>query len=427
MTLDRVLRLVALAAALLLAAPGAAAVRPNVVLVVVDDVAHADVARLDRLQEMMFRTGTELRRFATPDALCGPSRVSILRGQHGHNTGITTNRRVASTVRALGLEASTLATWLADAGYATALFGKYLNAYGRGSDPLARTHVPPGWTEWYGGVPRRGYGFWLNHNGSVVTYPVDGPHPNDVLADLAASFIARHAEQPMFLYVAPGSSHGDAPPAHRHEGAFRDAALPQGPSFNEEDVSDKPAWIRGLVPQPADHPGRLERHRNRLCSMLSVEDLLATVLRALSDQGVLDSTYLIFVSDNGYQYGEHRIRASKATAYDEALLVPAVIRGPGVPAGVAIDHLATNADLAVTIADLAGVAVPSFVDGRSLVPLLRGDRPEPRVAPRDRHRAPRSAAEGRRSVAELLRRAARPVEVRSLSRDRRAGALRPVR
>lgn len=364
-----------LATLLLVAAPAARADRrPNVVLIVVDDLARDDIPHLDRLEDMVFRAGTEFRRFAAPDALCGPSRVSILRGQYSHNTGVTTNKRVFATTHALGLESSTIATWLQSDGYATALFGKYLNEYGRKNDPLGATYVPPGWTEWYGGIP--GFGFWLNHNGSVVRYPEDGPHANDVLADLAVSFIARNADRPMFLYVAPGSAHGDAPPAHRHENAFADAVLPQNPAFNEEDVSDKPAWIRRITkPLPPDQPRRLERYRNRLRSMLSVEDLIASILRELRVRGVLKNTYVVFLSDNGFHYGEHRIKASKATAYDESLLVPAAIRGPGVPAGVALDHLVTNGDLAVTIADLAGVTVPDFVDGRSLVPLLRADRP----------------------------------------------------
>lgn len=361
---------------LLTASPLVAAERPNVVLIVVDDVARDDVTHLARLQEMLFRPGTELTRFATPNALCGPSRVSILRGQHSHNTGVTTNKRVFATAHALGLEASTIATWLHDAGYATALFGKYLNAYGRKNDALGPTYVPPGWSEWYGGIPGLGFGFWLSHNGTVVRYPADGPHANDVLADLAVSFVWRNAERPMFLYLAPGSVHGAAPPARRHQGAFADATLPQGPAFNEEDVSDKPQWIRKLAnPPPADAPRRLERYRNRLRALLSVEDLIASVLDALRGAGVLDRTYVVFVSDNGFHYGEHRIKTSKATAYDESLLVPATIRGPGVPAGVTLDHLATNADLAATIADWTGAALPDFVDGRSLAPLLRADRP----------------------------------------------------
>lgn len=361
---------------LVIARPSDAVERPNVVLIVVDDLAQDDIEHLPRLRSMIFSTGTGFARFETPNPLCGPSRASILRGQYSHNTGVVTNKRVFATAHQLSLEASTIATWLQKSGYATGLFGKYLNAYGRTNDPRGKSYVPPGWSEWYGGVPGQGFGFWLNHNGTVVRYPNDGPHANDVLSDLAVSFIWRNADRPMFLYIAPGSVHGDAPPAHRHEGEFSDAQLPQGPAFNEADVSDKPQWIRRLDPRPADWPRRVSRYRNRLRAMLSVEDLIAAVLRALTDAGVLEQTYIVFMSDNGFHYGEHRIKMSKATAYNEALLVPAAIRGPAVPGGAVLDHLVTNADLAPTIAEWTGTVAPQFVDGQSMAPLLRAECPE---------------------------------------------------
>jgi N-acetylglucosamine-6-sulfatase len=371
------IRVIALAL-LVVPAWGDAAARPNIVLVVVDDLATADVERLPRLQELLFRSGTEFTRFVAPNALCGPSRVSILRGQYSHNTGIENNSRVFARAYRLGLESSTVATWLRDVGYETGLFGKYLNSYGRENGPVRWEHVPPGWTEWYAGIPGLSYGFWLSHDGRLVRYPEDGPHANDVLADLAVGFIERHADGPMFLYVAPGSSHGDAAPAHRHRDALVDAKPPRRPNFDEDDLSDKPAWIQRLARRPgSEQPSQRERVRNRLRSQLSVEDLVASIMRALAERDRLDDTYFIFLSDNGFHYGEHRIKASKATAYDESIVVPAAIRGPGVPRGERIDHLVTTADLAVTIADLAGAATPHFVDGRSLVPLLRRDRPAP--------------------------------------------------
>ncbi len=366
-----------LLAALLPAAPSAwATMRPNVVLIVVDDLATEDLRKLPRLQQMLFRSGTEFTRFVAPNALCGPSRVSILRGQYSHNTGVLNNQRAFARAYRLGLESSTVATWLHDAGYATGFFGKYINSYGRQNGPVQAEHVPPGWTEWYAGIPGLSFGFWLSHGGRVVRYPEAGPHANDVLAELAVGFVARYAAQPMFLYVAPGSSHGDAVPAQRHRHAFAGADLPARPSFDEDDVTDKPTWIRRLPRRPqVQHEKQRERYRNRLRSQLSVEDLIASIMRALEERGRLDDTYFIFVSDNGFHYGEHRIKASKASAYDESILVPAAIRGPGVPRGERLEHLVANSDLAVTIAEMAGVVPPDFVDGRSLMPLLRRDRP----------------------------------------------------
>ena len=327
---------------------------------------------------MLFDPGIEFTRFATPNALCGPSRLALLRGQYGHNTGATSNRRLYAHVHGQGLEQSTIATWLHDSGYATALFGKYINGYGRRIAGVGRDYVPPGWTEWYGGAPGGAFSFWLNENGTVVHFDADGPHANDVLGDLAVSFIHRHAEGPMFLYVAPGSPHGRAWPAHRHDGAFGDAEPPEGPSTYEADVSDKPAWIRNLHQSPTGNGARrLQQYRNRLRSMLSVEDLIASVMEALRADSQLENTYFIFTSDNGFHYGEHRIKAAKATAYGESIFVPTAIRGPGIPGGEQIDHLAANSDLAETMAEWGGATIPDFVDGKSLTPLLRPNRPVP--------------------------------------------------
>lgn len=356
------------------AAADGAAFRPNIVVFVVDDFAHEDLERLPRLRELMFDPGVEFTRFATPNALCGPSRVSILRGQYSHNSGAINNKQVFGLAYDRGLERSTIATWLQDSGYATGLFGKYLNGYGRKYAPVGKTYVPPGWSEWYAGNVAKGYRFWLNENGRVVEFPIDGPHVNDVLAERATRFIGRHASEPMFLYIATGSPHGAARPAHRHESEFVNAGLPQRPSFNEADVSDKPAWIRDLVPKDAASAKRAERHRNRLRAMRSVEELIASVLDALEAEKILDRTFLVFLSDNGFHYGEHRIEKSKASTYDETILVPAAIRGPGVPAGARLSQLVTNADLAVTFAEWGGVAPPIDVDGRSLTPLLHLDR-----------------------------------------------------
>ena len=104
--------------------------------------------------------------------------------------------------------------------------------------------------------------------------------------------------------------------------------------------------------------------------MLSVEDLLRDVVAELRATGELDNTYIFFTSDNGFHLGQHRMTQGKRTAYEEDIKVPLMVRGPGVPAGRALKHQVLNNDLAPTFARLAGVTPPSFVDGKSMVPLL---------------------------------------------------------
>ncbi len=344
--------------------PPASVRKPNIVLFLVDDMTAADVEHLPTLNQFATQ-GVRFTRFVSPTPVCSPSRASILRGQYSHNTFQLFNSGFRPFYLS-GFDKETIAVWLQRAGYATALFGKYLNGY------LGRmTYIPPGWTEWYAGGPAAGYDFILNENGIPVKYSEPGPHINDQLAHLAAGFIDRHHDEPMFLYISSTSPHAPAIPAHRHEGLFRYAQLPQGPSFNEMDVSDKPKYIQKFSEKPADELLRLEKFRNRLRSLRSVSDLINTVTAALVRNGVRDNTYFVFVSDNGWFYGEHRIPRGKIAPYESANIVPAWIWGPGIPSGVTRNHLVANSDLAQTFAEWAGAKVPSFVDGRSLVPVLK--------------------------------------------------------
>ena len=110
-------------------------------------------------------------------------------------------------------------------------------------------------------------------------------------------------------------------------------------------------------------------------SMLSVEDLLKETIATLQETEELDNTYIFFTSDNGYHMGNHRLEADKKTPYEEDIGVPLMVRGPGVPTGAVRQQLVLNNDFAPTIAELAGVSTPGFVDGRSFAPLLTGSPP----------------------------------------------------
>jgi arylsulfatase A-like enzyme len=152
--------------------------------------------------------------------------------------------------------------------------------------------------------------------------------------------------------------------------------LPRPPSFDEADVSDKPRFIRNLPRLSKNKVSNMRSlHQKRLASMLSVEDLLDDVVATLRRTGELDNTYIFFTSDNGFHLGQHRMTQGKRTAYEEDIRVPLMVRGPGVPADRALKHQVLNNDLAPTFAQLAGVRAPSFVDGKSMIPLLDGSPP----------------------------------------------------
>ncbi len=347
--------------------------RPNIVFINTDDLDTASMSFMPKVKSLLTDQGTSFSNFFLNVSLCCPSRTTFLRGQYAHNTQVLTNGGTNggyARVHALGLEQSTVATWLQAAGYHTGQMGKYLNGY-RKDD----TTVPPGWNEWYGsddGYPE--FNYRLNENGKIVQYgnkPED--YLTDVLAGKAADFVTRAASgtQPFFLYIATFAPHNPATPAPRYANAFPDAKAPRSPSYNEADVRDKPQWVQGLPlldekRQAADD----ELFRKRIQTLQSVDDLVERVVTTLQTAGALENTYIVFSSDNGFHLGQHREVAGKQAPYEEDIRVPLIVRGPGVAAGRAVDALVGNVDYAPTFAAWAGAAVPDFVDGRSFAPLL---------------------------------------------------------
>ncbi|MCA9878830.1 MAG: sulfatase, partial [Thermomicrobiales bacterium] len=350
----------------------------NIVLILTDDMRVSDLAYLPAVQSLLVEQGATFTNFATTTPGCAPARASILRGQYPHNHGVrrgSGDHGGIELFRTLGNEDSTIATWLQDAGYRTGLVGKYLNGYGSSEEMLA---IPPGWSDWHG-VSNEGYSrFTLNENGEEVRYNSrkEEQHLTNVLAEKAQEFIAATAPtgQPFFLHVSTRAPHGPAEPASWYQQALPGLTLPRTDALNEADVSDKPNWVRILpLLTDAELAALDAKFRARLQTLLSVDDLVATLVEELAEQGVLESTYIIFSSDNGYSLGEHRIFEAKGSPYEEAIMAPLVIRGPGIAPGQTLDVLASQVDLAPTFAEWGGAAIPAFVDGRSLAAILRGE------------------------------------------------------
>ncbi|WP_327590016.1 sulfatase [Nonomuraea sp. NBC_00507] len=360
--------------------PAAASVsRPNVVVIVVDDLEAGTLAYFPNITQHLVREGASFDRFFVTNSWCCPSRVSILRSQYVHSHGVLTNTAPEGgfdRFHAQGLERSTLGTWMQGAGYRTALMGKFLNHYP--GSAAEETYVPPGWDEW--AVPVRNlyeeYGYRLNENGALADYGwTEDDYLSNVLARKSRDFIAG-SEGPFFLYLGPVAPHNPANPAWQHAGAFPLATAPRTPSFNQQDVSAEPLWMQSL---PLLDQSRIdaidERFRARLRAMLGVDDLVGSVVEALREAGRLDNTYIIFTSDNGFHLGTHRLAQGKTTPFEEAIKIPFVVRGPGVAPGSTISRMGATVDLAPTVAELGKAAVPAFAEGRSLVPLLRGRSP----------------------------------------------------
>lgn len=368
------------------AASAQADTRPNVVVLMTDDQTLRSMRAMPRTRALIGDRGATFANSFVSNPRCCPSRATFLTGQYSHNNGVLTNGPPIGGWQRLRGTSNWLPTWLQSAGYRTVHTGKFLNHYGV-DDP---TEVPPGWDEWYGTIDPttyRYYNYTVNENGVPRTYGNDPRwYSTDFTARRSAGIVERLApsDQPFFLSVAflaphtggpqePGDPAGLGTPAiaDRHRGAFASLPLPRPAAFDEADVSDKPAFLRRPRLTQRTIAGIEALYRQRLESLLAVDEGIDQIVAALRASGELDNTLLVFTSDNGYMAGEHRLPHGKAKAYDPSLRVPLMISGPGVPVGARPQQLVVNADLAPTILDAARATAGRPQDGRSLLPLTR--------------------------------------------------------
>ncbi len=340
--------------------------RPNVVVVVSDDQSMQTEPFMRNIRGPAW---TRMRNAYINTSLCCPSRATILSGLYSHHTGVNDNAHAERFD-----DDATVAKWLQDDGYRTALIGKYLNHYPFDWDD---GEVPPNWDEWIafnGGT--RYYDYELSINGDVQSYG-DTPeeYSTDVLRDYALDFIdettADSPDQPFFLYFTPFGVHGPRIPAPRDEQAPVKRLLEHRDNYNRVQSGPKPDWVKIL--EPVDDQYEHKRERGEARTILSVDDAIGALESKLREVGVLKDTVIIFISDNGFSYGSHRLD-DKNCHYEECAHVPMAIRAAGErPQG--LDQVVSNVDIAPTIADLAGVEPSSPVDGASMLPLLNGQKP----------------------------------------------------
>lgn len=375
-------------------------VRPNIVMIVVDDMrmdefgagghTYLKTPNIDRLAEKgaMFTNAYH----ATP--LCSPNRASILTGQYASRHGILDNTSRAHASHRLDLFAKDLQ----QAGYRTAHIGKWHI----GNDPS----------------PRPGYDYWVSFPGQGKTndpdlyeggrlHKVEG-YITDIFTDRAVDFIvdSEESEKPFFLYVGHKTVHPVAVqfddgtvdlsipmefiPAERHKGHYDGEIFDRRPNvatvesmiegksgkpvlqealrYREELIREKPSWVTWTDPGVSE---TTIQHRAEM--MLAVDEGLGRIVETLKSLGQLNNTLIIFTSDNGYFFGEHALSVERRLPYEESVMTPLLIQYPAkVAGGQKIDEFALSIDYAATALDAAGLDIPSHVQGRSLLPLLTG-------------------------------------------------------
>ena len=378
--------------------------QPNVVFILADDMNLKQFNRryMRRTRKLIADPGTEFTNYYVATPLCCPSRAAGLTGQYGHNNGVLSN---VPGYALLEDPENTLPAWLQTVGYTTAAVGKWLNGYEKTVE--LHEEVPPGWDKWHGLVGAHGYTkFKASDNGEKRKYR---QYVSDWIADRSIELIDKlaAADEPYYLQVNEFAPHvenersvsrgrcgGEAVPTPQDLRRFDQVGLPNAPSINEREISDKPGFVAGKDPLTEAQLDELAlRYECRLEALRSLDRSIGRIMKAIEASGEADDTIVIFASDNGTFHGEHRLPGGKGLPYDEAahmplaMLVPDKYRG-GNAAVAQIDEPVSNIDLAPTIVELAGA--PSCIsedecrvmDGRSLAGLLAGDDSEwPRPRP----------------------------------------------
>ncbi len=331
--------------------------RPNIVFILVDDIrwdafgctGHPWVKtpNIDRLA----KEGALFKNFFVSIPLCSPSRASYLTGQYPHKHGVIDNKNHNE----LSHKLVTFPRLLHDAGYETAYVGKWH----MGNDDTPR----PGFDRW---VSFKGQGAYTNPALNVDGKQVKAEgYMTDLLNRQALDFVKKAHSKPFALYLAHKAVHGPFLPAQRHQDLYTNEkrTLPPNTAIGRDGSPTRPEAL-------ARHD---EVMRKQLRCLMAIDEGVGQLLQALQENKQLDSTMIVFTSDNGYFWGEHGL-GDKRAAYDESIRDPLLIRYPKlIKPGTTIDQFVLNIDMAPTFLDVAGVKVPDTMHGRSIVPLLKGD------------------------------------------------------
>nr|XP_013189649.1 unnamed protein product [Amyelois transitella] len=343
--------------------------RPNFVIILTDDqdVVLDGMSPMKNVQRFIADEGITFTNSFAASPVCCPSRSSLLTGLYLHNHMTRNNSLDGGCYgeRWRANEGRVFANTLHAAGYNTFYAGKYLNQYGI-KHAGGTERVPPGWTEWHGLVGNSVYYNYTLSNNGVATHSTD-LYLTDVIRDLGISYIENQTEsQPFFMVLAPPAPHEPFTPAPRHKGKFSNVTAVRHPNFNI--ATDDKHWLLTMPPSPLPDsmlPELDNVYRSRWEALLSVDEMVADVVQALYDQDLMENTYVIYTSDNGYHVGQFSQPYDKRQPYESDIRVPFVIRGPDLKKNVKNHQPITNVDLAPTILKLAGVKGPQM-DGKPI-------------------------------------------------------------
>jgi N-acetylglucosamine-6-sulfatase len=319
--------------------------------------------------DLLARNGVYVPNAFVTTALCSPSRASILTGKYAHRHGVVDNNNPIAKGTIF------YSQYLQRAGYDTAFVGKW-HMGGEGDDPQ------PGFDHW---ISFRGQGTYLpsknglNVNGKHV--PQKG-YITDELTDYALDWLkARKNDKPFMLYLSHKAVHSEFIPAERHLKKFENEKFVPPLTMNPANVSDAPMWTQNQrnswhgVDFPYHSDLNIEEYYKRYAeTLLGVDDSIGRVLEHLRERKLLDSTLIVYMGDNGFAFGEHGL-IDKRTAYEESMRVPMLVHCPELTnGGKKLNEVIANIDITPTFLEAAGLQAPNGLDGKSFLPLLRGEK-----------------------------------------------------
>ncbi|KAJ6542905.1 alkaline-phosphatase-like protein [Mycena capillaripes] len=360
---------------------------PNIVFILTDDqdMLMDSLNYQPNIKEHLTDKGVLYQRHYCTIALCCPSRVSLLTGKAAHNTNVTDILPPYGGYPKFieqGLNSDYLPVWLQNAGYNTYYSGKLMNShtvinydapYAQGFNSSAFLLDPGMYAYWNS--------TWQTGTGKPETFP--GQHVLDINNNHTYAMLddAVQKDVPFFLTIAPVAPHAQvivldvdnpqiqnrnisAPePQTKWNSSFLNEKVPRTPNFNP-DVPSGASWIRDLPQLDQDTIDYNDAfYVARLQLLAGIDEMVGEVISRLDAAGLLDSTYIVYTTDNGFHIGQHRLQPGKSCPIEEDHIVPLIIRGPGVPAGKVVETVTTHTDLVPTFFNMLGLELRDDFDG----------------------------------------------------------------
>jgi len=363
--------------------------RSNIVLILTDDQRWDSLQYMPNVESQLVDQGITFANAFDNDPLCCPTRSTIMTGLTSGHNGVWNNGTdnpgpdpsggFAAFVDN-GDQNRQLFGWLHADGYQTALIGKFLNGY----NPPQAGWILPGVDDWHAMTLKQlqgtscdagGYfGTCYSDNGVLVAHPKSEYSTTETGSE-AVSFIENaDPMRPLFLYYAPRAPHTPTTPERKYAHSCANVTPLRPPSFGVP-IVDGPAYMEGRRAITPAKAAKIDKHWTADCrTLLSVDDQVANIVDALRSTGRLSDTLIVFASDNGLAFGEHRW-LGKTVPYEPSIRVPVVVRDDGVIPdglkGTSADEDITSLDYTPTFMQAAGLS-PGGLDGQSLIPLFGG-------------------------------------------------------